>query len=51
VRAALVRILAAIPDSVDTVRKAVHRDGVRHEVVKKLADLIARRARALERDL
>lgn len=51
VRAALVRISTALPDAADTVRKAVNRDGVRHEVVKKLADLIATRARKIARDL
>jgi serine/threonine-protein kinase HipA len=47
VRASLARILGAMPDAVDTVRKAVRRDGIRHTVVKKLADTITRRARAL----
>lgn len=47
IRNALVRILEQIPDATETVRKSVRREGITHPVVKKLADAIVARARAL----
>jgi serine/threonine-protein kinase HipA len=51
VRGSVARIVREMPDAVEAVRKAVHRDGIRHAVIRKLAEAIATRARKLADDL
>lgn len=50
-RESLARVLGALPDAVLAVLKTMKRDGVTHDVVKKLADAITKRARALSKTL
>lgn len=50
VRGALQRIVPAIPDAAATVRRAAEREGLDRGVVRKLADLLGKRAGNLPRD-